>query len=77
MLREAIYQNTIKELKPFSGGVEMDETAFGGKRPYKRSCGATGKCIVFSIYQRNGKVLTSPISSRAKETMRLYITRYT
>ena len=77
MLRETIYQNTIQELKPLSGEIEMDETMFGGKRPGKRGWGATGKCIVFGIYQRNGKVLTFPISSRAKETMRPYITRYT
>ena len=39
--------------------------------------GASGKNIVFCIYQRNGKVLTFPISFRAKETMRPFITRYT
>jgi transposase len=77
MLRETIYQNTIKELKPLSGEIEMDETMFGGRRPGKRGWGASGKSIVFGIYQRNGKVLTFPISSRAKETMRPYITRYT
>jgi transposase len=77
MLRETIYQNTIQELKPLSGEIEMNETMFGGKRPGKRGWGATGKCIVFGIYQRNGKVLTFPISSRAKENMRPYITRYT
>ena len=47
----------------------MDETMFGGKRPGKRGWGASGKNIVFGIYQRNGKVLTFPISSKAKETM--------
>jgi transposase len=55
----------------------MDETMFGGKRAGKRGWGATGKWMVFGIYQRNGKILTSPISSRAKETMQSYITRYT
>jgi len=53
MLRETIYQNTIQELKPLSGEIEMDETMFGGKRPGKCGWGATGKCIVFGIYQRN------------------------
>ena len=77
MLRKTIYRNTIKDLEPLSGEIEMDETMFGGKRPGKRGWGATGKWIVFGIYQRNGKVLTFPISSRAKETMRPYITRYT
>jgi len=55
----------------------MDETMFGGKRVGKCGWGATGKTIVFGIYQRNGKVLTFPISSRVKATMRPYITRYT
>jgi transposase len=77
MLRETIYRNTIKELEPLSGEIEMDETMFGGRKPGKRGWGATGKCIIFGIYQRNGKVLTFPISSRAKETIRPYITRYT
>ena len=63
MLRETIYRNTIKDLEPLSGEIEMDETMFGGRRPGKRNGGASGKNIVFSIYQRNGKVFTSPISS--------------
>ena len=77
MLREVIYQNIIKDLKPLSGEIEMDETMFGGKKAGKRGWGATGKTIVFGIYQRNGKVFTFPISSRAKATMQPYITRYT
>jgi transposase len=77
MLREAIYQNTIKDLEPLSGEIEMDETIFGGRRPSKRGWGATGKWIDFGIYQINGKVLTFPISSRARETMMPFITRYT
>jgi len=67
----------MRELKPLSREIEMDETMFGGRRPGKRGWGASGKNIVFGIYQRNGKVLTFPILSRAKETMRPFITRYT
>ena len=77
MFRESIYQDVIKELEPLSGEIEMDETMFGGKRPGKRGWGALGKTIVFGIYQRNGKVLTFPISSRARETMMPLINRYT
>ena len=77
MIRETIYQNTIQELKSLSGEIEMNETMFGGKRPGKRGWRATGKCVVFSIYQRKGKVLTFPISSKAKEAMHSYITQYT
>jgi len=69
MFRETIYNDNIRDLKPLSGEIEMDETMFGGRRPGKRGWGATGKNSVFGIYQRNGKVLTFPISSRAKDTM--------
>ena len=65
MIREPIYQDNIKDLKPLSGEIEMDETLFGGRRPGKRGWGASGKNIVFGIYQRNG------------ETMQPYITGYT
>ena len=34
---------------------QMDETMFGGKRPGKRGWGASGKTIVFGIYQRNSE----------------------
>lgn len=49
-LRGVIYQDSIKDLKPLSGEIEMDETMFGGKGAGKRSWGATGKWIVFGIY---------------------------
>ena len=65
MFREIIYHDNIKDLKPLSGEIEMDETLFGGRRPGKCGWGASGKNIVFGIYQRNG------------ETMQPYITRYT
>jgi transposase len=76
-LRKVIYQETIKDLKPLSSEIEMDKTMFGGKRLGKRSWGATSKWIVFGIYQRNGQVLTFPITSRAEETMQPYINKYT
>jgi len=77
MFRETIYLDTIKDLEPLSGEIEMDETMFGGRRAGKRGWGASGKIIVFGIYQRNRKVLTFPISSRARETMMPYIIKYT
>ena len=49
-LREVIYSDCIKELKPLSGEIEMDETMTGVRRPGKRGWGATGKNIVFGIY---------------------------
>jgi len=50
MFREIIYHDNIKDLKPLSGEIEMDETMFGGRRPGKRGWGASGKNIVFGIY---------------------------
>ena len=52
MFRETIYLDTIKDLKPLSGGIEMDETMFGGRRAGKRGWGASGKIIktYFPLY---------------------------
>ena len=54
----------------------MCETMFGGRRPGKRGWGVSGKHSVFGFYQKNGKALTFPISSRVKENMIPLITRY-
>jgi len=51
ILREVIYYDCIKDLKPLSGEIERDETMFGGRRSGKRGWGASGKNIVFGIYQ--------------------------
>ena len=77
ILREAIYDHQIKELSTLCGEVEMDETMFGGRRPGKRGWGAAGKHIVFGIYQRNGKVLTFPITSRGNQQLVPLMTAYT
>jgi len=77
ILRETIYTHEVKKLSTLSGEIEMDETMFSGRQPGKHGWGASGKHIVFGIYQRNGKVLTFPISSRAKDSMIPLITRYT
>jgi len=75
MLRETIYQKTMKEFKLLSGEIGMDENMFGGRQPGKRGWGVSGKNSVFGIYQRNGKVLTFPILSRDKDTTMSLITR--
>jgi len=36
VLRETIYQQALRELKPLSGEIEMDETMFGGKRSWQK-----------------------------------------
>jgi len=71
VIRQAIYDKAIYELKEanISGEIEMDETMFGGKHAGKRGWGASGKHMIFGLYQRNGKVFTFPISSRNKETL--------
>jgi len=77
ILREAIYQRELKELSELSGHIEMDETMFGGKAPGKRGWGAAGKHMVFGIYQRNGTVLTFPITSRGGWELIPLMTQYT
>ena len=68
LIREAIYNHSLIELKQLSGELEMDETMFGGRRAGKRGWGAEGKQIVFGIYQRNGKIIVFPVSSRNEDT---------
>jgi len=54
---------------PITGVIGMGN--FGG------SWGASGKNIVFGIYQRNGKVLTFPFLIPCRETIIPLIDRYT
>jgi transposase len=67
----------MKELSTLSGEIEMDETMFGGKRAGKRGWGAVGKHMVFGMFQRQGNVLTFPITSRGKQEMVPLMTTYT
>lgn len=78
IIRTAIYNELVKEMKQahFSGEIELDETMFGGKRSGKRGWGASGKHMIFGLYQRNGKVLTFPISSRSKKVLFPIIEQY-
>ncbi len=77
IVRLAIYQDSLEELRLLSGEIEMDEAMFGGKRPGKRGWGAEGKVIVFGMYQRNGKVSTFPVPSRSRQVILPLITQYT
>ncbi|MFZ5932874.1 MAG: transposase, partial [Patescibacteria group bacterium] len=77
LLRGTIYNQGVNELRSLSGKIELDETMFGGRRPGKRGWGALGKVIVFGIYQRNGKVLTFPVTSRAGDSLIPLITHHT
>lgn len=69
VFRQSIYNESLlklKELKKLSGELEIDEALFGGHRKGKRGWGSEGKNLVFGIYQRNGKVITFPVSDRQK-----------
>jgi transposase len=72
IFRQSIYNESLqklKELKKLSGEIEMDEALFGGHRKGKRGWGAEGKSLVFGIYQRNGNVITFPVSDRKQDTL--------
>ncbi len=72
VFRQSIYNRSLfklKELKKLSGELEIDEALFGGHRKGKRGWGAEGKNLVFGIYQRNGKVITFPVSDRKHDTL--------
>ena len=44
---------------PLKGEVEIDKSSFGARRVKgKRGRGASGKTIVFGIFNRHGKVYT-------------------
>jgi len=77
VLREIIYDIQLQALTELSGEIEMDETMFGGKRPGKRGWGAAGKHMVFGILQRDGIVLTFPITSRGKSNLVPLMTAHT
>ena len=77
IIRLAIYKQTVKELQELSGVIEMDEAVFGGRRAGKRGWGAEGKHMVFGIYQRNGRVITFPVRSRATRELAPLISNHT
>jgi len=55
---------------PFCGEVEVDESFFGARRiKGKRGRGASGKTIVFGIFQRNGHVHTEIVPDCKKVTL--------
>lgn len=79
IFRQAIYNASLHELEmpKLSGMIEIDEALFGGHRKGKRGWGSEGKSLVFGIYQRNGKVITFPISDRKHDTLIPLIKQHT
>jgi len=67
--REALYLQSLQELRALSGVIEIDEALFGGFRKGKRGWGAHGKRAVFGLYKRNGHVLTFPVPNRNHATL--------
>ena len=64
-------------MSTLSGQIEANETMFGGKAPGKRGWGAAGRHMVMGLYQRNGNVLTFPITCRSAWELIALITQYT
>jgi transposase len=64
-------------LAPFAGGVEVDETTFGGRRKGKRGWGAAGKIVVLGILQRNGRVKVFPVPKRRRRVVLPLVRRHT
>ncbi|HLC66041.1 MAG TPA: IS1595 family transposase [Candidatus Peribacteraceae bacterium] len=54
---------------PFDGGVEVDESYFGGQRKGKCGRGAAGKIPVFGILKRGGKVYAQVIENAKAKTI--------
>ena len=80
VFRQSIYNESLlklKELKKLSGELEIDEALFGGHKKGKRGWGSEGKNLVFGIYQRNGKVITFPVSDRKHDTLIPLIKQHT
>ena len=72
VFRESINKESLlklKELKQLSGELEIDEALFAEHRKGKRGWGSEGESLVFGIYQRNGRVITFPISDRKHDTL--------
>lgn len=69
LIRQRIAEKCEQD-SPFLGEVEVDESYFGAKRiKGKRGRGASGKTIVFGIFQRGGKVYTEIVPDCAKATL--------
>ena len=59
---------------PLKGEVEIDESYFGAKRVKgKRGRGASGKTIVFGIFNRQGNVYTEIVADASRKTIQAII----
>lgn len=60
---------TSIDASSFSGGIEMNEAYFGGRRKGKRGRGAAGKIPVIGILERDGKVTVEVVTDVRSETL--------
>ncbi len=68
-LRERVFQ-ACEARCPLFGVVEVDESFFGaGRVKGKRSRGAYGKMVVFSIFECDGQVYTEIVPDCSKPTL--------
>lgn len=52
-----------------SGDVEMDESAFGGKKEGKRGWGSENKTCVFGMVERGGDIVAKVVPNRKRSTL--------
>lgn len=67
LLRERMMKLALKELKPFAGDIEVDESYFGARRVWgKRGRGASGKTPVLGLHKRGDRVFVSVVRNYSK-----------
>jgi len=60
-----------------SGDVEMDESAFGGKKEGKRGWGSENKTCVFGMVERGGDIVAKVVPNRKRKTLFPIIVEHT
>ena len=67
LLRERIVELALKDIKPFAGDIEVDESYFGARRVRgKRGRGASGKTPVLGLHKRGDRVFVSVVKNCSK-----------
>ena len=70
IIRQKIFEETLKEIQKELGDFELDESYFGAKRVRgKRGRGAAGKTPVFGLLKRGDKVFTKIVPNCSKEVL--------
>jgi len=70
LFRERILEHQHREMQPFAGEVELDESYFGARRIRgKRGRGAAGKTPVFGVLKRGGKVFVTVVKCCSKSEL--------